>query len=97
MKSIILGIIPLVVLAPTLVYATNESPFEYGYHGGIADGKKSALDWGDVCDGFNSTATDMCINGYHLGFKVGCDNHDVMAGVENPEYPTCSDYLNKTK
>ena len=56
MNTIILLIIPL--LAPTLVMAT-QSPFEYGYLGGIDDVKKSVLDWGDVWDGFNSPATDM--------------------------------------
>ena len=78
-----------------LAHATT--PYQFGYLGGIADGKKSARDSGDVCESYFSTAdSNACLNGYNLGFKKGCIGmmwyHD-----EHPEYMTCADYFNQTQ
>jgi hypothetical protein len=87
MKSISLIIIPLLVLAPTLAYAT--SAFENGYTQGVADGKASARDSIDACNGYNSTSDiNQCYNGYNLGFKKGCVGM-MRYRDKNPEYPTC--------
>jgi hypothetical protein len=80
-----------------VAHATSESPFEYGYLGGISDGKANARDSGDVCEKYFSTAdSNACLNGYNLGFPKGCigvsSSHDT-----NAEYMTCFDYFNQTQ
>lgn len=86
-----------VVISVQLAHGTTtETPFRHGYLGGIEDGKASARDWGDVCDGYNTTGLNACLKGYDLGFKRGCAGmmwyHD-----EHPEYMTCADYFKAIK
>jgi hypothetical protein len=98
--------IAIVVLAAFLVgmfcyqvaYGINESPWKWGYHYGLRDGKASIRDSVDACEDVFTNSThnaNTCLHAYNLGFKQGCDligNH--IPGIPNPEFGTCREYFN---
>ena len=67
MKQIIILPFLLLIITPISAYALT--PYQFGYFGGIADGKADARDSGDVCESYTSTAdSNACLAGYNLGF-----------------------------
>lgn len=85
--------IPLLVLAPTMVMAMT--PAEDGRQGGISDAKGEAMDSGVYCAkyGPSGTASDQCYNAYHLAFVQTCLSNSTLMKYTDPapEYPDCQD------
>ncbi len=90
-----LGIIAVLAMIP-VAYATNESPYKWGYTNGLSDGKNNLRDELGSCENVfnNSTsAWHQCEHGYNIGFKQGCDFEATHPKAPIPEFGSCKEYF----
>jgi hypothetical protein len=84
MKSLTLLIIPLLVISPTLAYATNESSYKYGYGQGKSEWTDCTNFDADCSDGLSdcqSPVTTYAKNSTSGYYDIRTDHYDIVTNT----------------